>query len=57
MARVKIFKKDGSETPFFWLQKDTEASRSKTVYKQAPDGVKRMTGVRFNPITNQMRKD
>jgi hypothetical protein len=56
MARVKILKKDGTETPFFWLEKDKE-SRTKTVYKETPEGVKRMRGVRFNPTTNQMRAD
>ena len=56
MARVKITKKDGTETPFFWLEKDQE-SRTKTVYKETPTGVKRMKGVRFDPTKNQMRAD
>jgi hypothetical protein len=56
MARIKIFKKDGSATPYFWLEKEKE-TRTKTVYKQTPEGVRRMKGVRFNPTTNQMRRD
>jgi hypothetical protein len=56
MARIKIFKKDGTATPYFWLEKEKE-NRTKTVYKETPDGVKRMKGVRFNPQTNQMRTD
>ena len=56
MARVKIFKKDGTATPYFWLEKERE-TRTKTVYKETPDGVKRMKGVRFHPQTNQMRTD
>ena len=56
IARIKIFKKDGTATPYFWLEKDKE-DRTKTVYKDTGDGVKRMKGVRFNPKTNQMRTD
>ena len=56
MARIKIAKKDGTETPFFYLEKERD-ERTKTVYKQTEDGVKRMKGVRFNPATNQMRAD
>ena len=56
MSRIKIFKKDGTATPYFWLEKEKE-DRTKTVYKETPSGVKRMKGVRFNPSTNQMRAD
>jgi hypothetical protein len=56
MARIKIFKKDGSPTPYFWLEKEKE-NRTKTVYKETPDGVKRMKGVRFHSETNRMRAD
>jgi hypothetical protein len=55
MSRIKIFKKDGSATPYFWLEKDK--GHRKVVYKETVDGVKRMKGVRFNPTTNQMRAD
>lgn len=57
MAKIKIFKKDGSPTPYFWSDKADEERTSKTVYKQTSDGVKRMRGVRFNAATNRMRKD
>lgn len=56
MARIKIFKKDGSPTPYFWLEKEKE-NRTKTVYKETADGVKRMKGVKFHSETNQMRAD
>ncbi|MDH5588824.1 MAG: hypothetical protein OEZ65_10725 [Gemmatimonadota bacterium] len=57
MAKVKIFKKDGSPTPYFWSDKSEEERSGVTVYKRTTDGVKRMRGVRFNTITNRMRKD
>ncbi len=57
MAKVKIFKKDGTPTPYFWVNRDDADRTSATVYKQTPDGVKRMKGVRFNATTNRMLKD
>lgn len=56
MAKVKIFKKDGSPTPYFWSNRDSDRTNV-TVYKQTTDGVKRMKGVRFNAETNRMQKD
>lgn len=55
MAKVKIFKKDGTSTDYFWSDRDSDRT-DVTVYKQTPDGVKRMRGVRFNAVTNRMRK-
>jgi len=57
MAKVKIFKKDGTPTPYFWSDRDSDDRTCKTVYKQTSDGVKRMRGVRFNVTTNRMLKD
>lgn len=57
MAKVKIFKKDGSPTPYFWSDKHESDRKHKTVYKQTSDGVKRMKGVQFEPATNRMHKD
>lgn len=56
MAKVKIFKKDGSPTPYFWSDRDSGDRTDVTVYKQSADGVKRMKGVRFNAVTNRMRR-
>lgn len=56
MAKVKISKKDGTPTRYFWSDKDDGDRSNKTVYKQTDDGVKRMTGVHFDPITNRMHK-
>lgn len=57
MARVKIFKKDGSESPYFWSDRDSGDRTAKTVFKRTTDGIKRMTGVRFNAITKRIKKD
>ena len=56
MARVKIFKKDGSATPYFWSDKNPGDRTDLRIYKRTPDGVKRMRGVRFNAVTNRVRK-
>jgi hypothetical protein len=56
MAKTRIFRKDGTATQYFWSEKDGNAKTEKTVYKQTTDGVKRMKGVRFNALTNRMRK-
>lgn len=44
--RVRISRKDGTPTQYFWSDKDGKAD--KTVYKQTTDGVKRMKGVHFD---------
>ncbi len=56
MARIKIYKKDGRSTRYFWSDKDDADRTKKTVYKQTEDGVKRMKNVRFNADTNQIHK-
>lgn len=57
MAKIKIFRKDGSPSPYFWSDKDDSDRDRKTVYKQTSDGRKRMRGVHFNAVTNRLRKD
>lgn len=56
MARFRIYKKDGTPTPYFWSDKDESEQTRKTVYKQARDGVKRMRGVHFDSVEKQVRK-
>jgi hypothetical protein len=55
MGRHSILRKDGSASRYFWLEAD-KATPEKTVYKQTPDGVKRMKGVHFDAATNQIVK-
>jgi hypothetical protein len=57
MAKVKIFKKDGSASPYFWSNRDSGDRTAMTVYKQTAEGVKRMTGVCYNAVTKRIRKD
>ena len=54
MAKIKIFKKDGSATPYFWSDKNPGDRTQVTVYKQTTDGVKRMKGVQFDAVNNKM---
>lgn len=56
MAKVKINKKNGSPTNYFWSDKDDDNPTQKTVYKQTSEGVKRMRGVHFDPVENRMHK-
>jgi hypothetical protein len=56
MAKVMISKKNGTPTPYFWSDKEVGDRASRTVYKQTEEGVKRIKGVRFNSVTNRMRR-
>jgi hypothetical protein len=56
MARIKIIKKDGTPTRYFWSDKDGTDRTRQTVYKQSPDGVKRMRGVHFDAVAKRMHK-
>lgn len=54
--RIRIFKKDGSPTPYFWSDKDGTDRTVQTVYKRTDDGIKRMTGVHFDATKNKFIK-
>ena len=56
MAKMKIFKRDGTSTPYFWSSKDTADPTSVAVYRRTADGVKRVRSMRFNTVTNRMRR-
>jgi hypothetical protein len=56
MARNRIFRKDGTPTPYFWSDKDSSALTAKKIYKRTADGVKRMKGVLFNAATKRVKK-
>ena len=56
MARIRISKKDGTPTDYFWSDKDGTDRTKQRVYKKTEEGVKRMKGVRFNSVTNRMRR-
>ena len=54
MAKIRIFKKDGTPTAYFWSNKHTSDRKAETVYKQTSDGIKRMKGVHFDAVKNRM---
>ncbi|MGD2067625.1 MAG: hypothetical protein PVI57_02995 [Gemmatimonadota bacterium] len=56
MARIKIVRKDGSPSPYFWSDEDGSAPTRRRVYKHTSSGVKRMRGVRFDSVKNRMRR-
>jgi hypothetical protein len=56
MAKVKIKRRDGTPTRYFWRDEAEEEATDKTVYKTSTEGVKRMKTMRFNPLTNEMRR-
>ena len=55
MAKIMITTKNGTKTPFFWSGRDSDR-KTLTVYKKTKDGIKRMTGVHFNALTNTFHK-
>lgn len=57
MARIAISRPDGTPSPYFWTDKEPGEKRLKRVYKQTPEGVKRMKGVRFDVERSKIRRD
>ena len=55
--KIRIFKKDGSPTQFFWSDKDGGEQPQQTVYKKTDTGIKRMTGVHFDVKRNEFVKE
>jgi len=56
MAKVRIFKKDGKPTPYFWSSKSATDRSALTVYKQTSEGIKRMKGVTYDAATNTFNR-
>ena len=56
MAKVKIYKRDGTPTPYFWSDKKGGDPMRKVVYKHTTDGIKRMRGVHFDAVAKRIRK-
>ncbi|MGE0159938.1 MAG: hypothetical protein AB7T31_11060 [Gemmatimonadales bacterium] len=57
MARVKIFRPDGTPSPFFWNDEKERANPLKTVYKTTSDGIKRLRGVRYDVANNTFPRE
>ncbi|HEX2167320.1 MAG TPA: hypothetical protein VHG09_08845 [Longimicrobiales bacterium] len=56
MARIRISRKDGTPTSYFWSDKDGTDRTKRRVYKKTDEGIKRMKALRFNTVTNRMRR-
>ena len=56
MAKIRIFRNDGTPTPYFWSNKHSGDRAFMTVYKHTSDGIKRMKGVHFNAVKNTFHK-
>jgi hypothetical protein len=56
MAKVQINKLDGTPTRYFWRDEENEGPTDKTVYKTVEGGVRKVKTMRFNPVSNRMRK-
>jgi len=56
-AKNRIFKKDGTPTAFFWSDKTGGDLTHQLVYKQTPDGVKKMRGVYFDATEGKLHRD
>ena len=55
MARITITKKNGTPTPYFWIDRDSDR-KFLTVYKRTADGIKKMKGVHFDATENRIHK-
>lgn len=56
MARIPITKKDGTPTPYFWSNRDSDRTRQ-TIYKKTKGGIKRITGAYFDTVAKEVRKE
>lgn len=57
MARIRIYRKNGRPTHFFWREEDGKDRTHQTVYKRTAEGTKRMKGVHFNVQKNEFEKE
>jgi hypothetical protein len=57
MARIPIFKKDGSPTSYFWSDRLDGDQPLKTVYRTTEDGkVQRLKSARYDARRKRMRR-
>jgi hypothetical protein len=56
MTKQTILRKDGTPSPYFWVEQDRSEPTRKTVYKDAAAGIKRMTGVHFDSVAGRIQK-
>jgi hypothetical protein len=56
MQKVRISKKDGTSTPYFYAHEESADRTRQTVYKDTSSGVKRMKGVSYDAVAKRMRR-
>jgi len=56
MAKVRILKRDGTPTSYFWSDNDKGEKSRRTVYKHADGRILRMRGVHFDATTLKIVK-
>jgi hypothetical protein len=57
LASIRIYRKDGRPTPFFWREKDGKDRTRKLVFRRREGRTTRMKGVHFNVQTNEFVKE
>lgn len=54
MAKIKIRRKSGASSPYFWSDRESGDPTKRTVFKQTEGGVKRMRGVHFDSVAKKL---
>jgi hypothetical protein len=54
MAKIRITRKSGAPSPYFWSDTETGDPTRRTVFKKAGDKVKRMRGVHFDSVAKKL---
>lgn len=57
MTKVRITKKSGTDSRYYWLDAAGADRTHLTVYKETPEGDKRMRGVHFDAVANKIQRD
>ena len=48
MSRIRLIRKDGTPSAYFWSDKDGSAMSAKTLYKRTVEGIKRIRGAHYD---------
>jgi hypothetical protein len=57
MTRHVIYNPAGQPTKYFWTDEHGKDAQHRVVFKEGPDGLKKMTGVHFDAIAKKIRKE
>jgi hypothetical protein len=56
MTRIAITKKDGTETPYFWMEGEADRTCVR-VYKETKEGIMRAKRVRFDATEKKFYRE